>query len=264
MDSLELISRLPKKADYPTPLLFVHGAWHGAWCWDTFFLPYFAERGFDAHAISLRGHGKSSSKERLRWIRIKEYVADVVQIAQQFSQPPIVIGHSMGGFVVQKYLEQYYAPGGVLMASAPPKGVLRTTLAFGKRHPLVLLKTNLKMRLGPIVETPTLAREMLFSEEMPEATLSAYFNQLQDESYLAYIDMMGLNLPRPKRVKSPMLILGGTKDQVFTPQEVEQTAVSYNTAPHLFPMAHDMMLEEGWETVADTIIDWLHDINDEG
>ncbi len=260
MASLELISRLSKKADYPVPLLFIHGAWHGAWCWDEFFLPYFAERGFDAHALSLRGHGKSSGKERLQWVRIKEYVEDVVQIAQQLPQPPIVIGHSMGGFVAQKYLEQYFAPGGILMASAPPKGVLRTTLAFGKRHPLVLLKTNVKMRLGPIVETPALAREMLFSEEMDDTTLSAYFNQLQDESYLAYIDMMGLNLPRPKRVKSPMLVLGGTKDQIFTSEEIEETAVSYNTSPHLFPMAHGMMLEEGWQSVADTIAEWLHDI----
>jgi hypothetical protein len=30
---------------HPVPLLFVHGAWHGAWCWDEHFLDLFADKG---------------------------------------------------------------------------------------------------------------------------------------------------------------------------------------------------------------------------
>ncbi len=41
------------------PLLFIHGAWHGAWCWDEHFLDFFANNGFHAVALSLRGHGNS-------------------------------------------------------------------------------------------------------------------------------------------------------------------------------------------------------------
>ena len=57
--TLEILSRLPKERTTHAPLLFVHGAYTGAWCWDEYFLPYFAERGFEAHAVSLRGHGAS-------------------------------------------------------------------------------------------------------------------------------------------------------------------------------------------------------------
>lgn len=43
---LEVISHLPVGRAHPTPLLFVHGAYSGAWVWDQHFLPYFAKQGY--------------------------------------------------------------------------------------------------------------------------------------------------------------------------------------------------------------------------
>jgi len=57
---LEILSEKPKGTQKQKPILFVHGAWHGAWCWEKF-LPYFAENGYAAYAVSLRGHGNSES-----------------------------------------------------------------------------------------------------------------------------------------------------------------------------------------------------------
>ena len=54
------------------------------------------------------------------------------------------------------------------------------------------------------------------------------------------------------------VVLGGTDDQLVSPAEVQATARAYNTEAELFPhMAHDMMLEAGWEAVADRILKWL-------
>ena len=61
---LEIIARAPAAEPRPTPLLFVHGAWHGAWCWDEHFLGYCARRGYAAVALSLRGHGGSGGRGR--------------------------------------------------------------------------------------------------------------------------------------------------------------------------------------------------------
>ncbi len=112
--NLEVIKRAPQ--DYAagttgceicgTPILFVHGVWHAAWCWDEHFLPYFAEKGFTAYALSLRHHGKSQSTGSIRWIRGAEYVEDVAQVVEMIGQTPVLIGHSMGGYIVQKYLER--------------------------------------------------------------------------------------------------------------------------------------------------------------
>ena len=256
---LEILIREAVADARPTPLLFVHGAWHGAWCWDEHFLPYFAEHGYTSTALSLRGHGASEGNNKLRWSSITDYVNDVSQIASQFEQPPVLIGHSMGGLVVQKYLETHQAPAAVLLASVPPGGVTRTTLSIAGRHPLPFLKTNATLTLYHIIGTPELTREAFFSEKMPEEKLAAYHQRMQNESYRAFLDMMVFNLPRPKRVqKTPMLVLGGAKDTIFNPKEVQATALGYQTKAEIFAdVAHDMMLEDGWNTVADRILAWL-------
>ena len=50
----------PSNASQDNPiLLFVHGSYHGAWCWAELFQPYFSKLGYKSVAISLRGQGKS-------------------------------------------------------------------------------------------------------------------------------------------------------------------------------------------------------------
>jgi pimeloyl-ACP methyl ester carboxylesterase len=119
---LELIDKGSCSDTHPTPLL-VHGGWHAAWCWDEHFLDFFADNGYRALALSLRGHGGSSASKPIRTISIADYVEDVVTVAEGLPTPPVVIGHSMGGFVVQKYLETHQAPAGVMLASIPPRGL---------------------------------------------------------------------------------------------------------------------------------------------
>ena len=67
--------------------------------------------------------------------RSPDYVSDVASVADQLPHNPVVIGHSLRGFVVQKYLESSDAPAGVLMASAPPQGALKPSLRMMRRHP---------------------------------------------------------------------------------------------------------------------------------
>lgn len=256
--NLEIISKSPLAPNGSPPLLFVHGAWHGAWCWDVHFLDYFVQQGFNVHAVSLRGHGGSEGREKLRWMRVAQYVDDVVTAAERLPSPPIVIGHSMGGHVVQKYLECRVAPAAVLLASLPPAGALATTLRIARRHPVIFGKVNLTFSLYPLVATPVLAREYFFSEGLSDEKVQGYWEKLQDESFLGFLDMLALNLPKPQKVRTKMLVIGAEKDAVFGVDEVEATARAYNTKAEIFKgMAHDMMLEPQWQAVAERIVGWL-------
>ncbi|NUQ37523.1 MAG: alpha/beta fold hydrolase [Caldilineales bacterium] len=255
---LEIITAQPATPAYPFPLLFVHGAWHGAWCWQEYFLDYFAAQGFATHALSLRGHGNSPGRQHLRWTRLREYAQDVAAVAARLPAPPVLIGHSMGGAVVQQVLAQRPAPAAVLLASVPPAGVLATTLRIAARHPLLFAKVNLKLSLYPLVATSDLAREHFFCAEMPADQVAGYAARLQDESYLGFLDMLAFGLSRPPRGQTPVLVLGAAQDRIFYPPEVAATARAYHTEAVIFPdMAHDMMLEPGWQQVADHIIAWL-------
>ena len=143
-------------------------------------------------------------------------------------------------------------------SSAPPSGVWRTTLKIARHYPRHFLQTNLSLSLWPLVNAPELAQAHFFSANISPADLQTYFQQLHSESYRAFVDMLLLNLPRPKRVKAPMLVLGAANDTIFTPQEVKATATAYHTEATIFPnMAHDMMLESGWQQVADAICTWM-------
>jgi pimeloyl-ACP methyl ester carboxylesterase len=53
-----------------------------------------------------------------------DYLDDVQSATDSLGSQPVLIGHSMGGFIVQKYLAKRRAPAAVLMASIPPQGVL--------------------------------------------------------------------------------------------------------------------------------------------
>jgi hypothetical protein len=66
--------------------------------------------------------------------------------------------------------------------------------------------------------------------------------------------MMLFNLPRPSRVKTPMLDVGAANDTIFSPKEFKPSARAYRTQAEIFDdMAHDMTLETGWQRVADRI-----------
>ena len=255
---LEIITKVPRRARTGPPQLFVHGAWHGAWCWDVHFLDYFVQQGFHVHALSLRGHGNSEGREKLRWTRIADYVDDLVTVAERMDSPPVVIGHSMGGHVVQKYLERRVAPAAVLLASLPPAGAMSTTLRIARNHPFLFGKMNLTLSLYPLLGSAALAREYLFSDALSDDAVDAYWKQLQDESFRSFLDMLAINLPRPHMVRTNMLVLGAEKDAMFSVEEVEATARAYNTKAEIFKgMGHDMMLEPRWHLVADRMVGWL-------
>jgi alpha-beta hydrolase superfamily lysophospholipase len=186
------------------------------------------------------------------------YVSDVVQVVGQMERTPVLVGHSMGGMVVQKVLESNAAPAAVLLASAPPNGLIPATLRMAARHPLTFLKVTLTMSLAPVVCTPQLVQEAFFCADAPDETVRSCFDRLQDESFRAYLDMMGLNLPRPGRVETPLLVLGAVDDNLISPSEVEATARAYGTTAHMVPdTGHDMMLDDRWELVAEDILMWL-------
>ena len=50
---LEVLCHTPAGVARETPLLFIHGAYTGAWCWDECFMPWFAEQGYSCYALSL-------------------------------------------------------------------------------------------------------------------------------------------------------------------------------------------------------------------
>lgn len=259
---LEVIEKGREAATHSTPLLFVHGALHGAWCWDEYFLDYFAAQGFHALALNLRGHGASSTTTPLRNVSLADFVDDVATVADGLPAVPVVIGHSLGGFVVQKYLESHVAPAAVLFASAPPTGGRGVAFRASRRYPWLNLKSGITAKSLPVYGgTPKRSRSWFFSADMPEALVEQYTRKLQEESSRAAIQTL-FHRPRPDRINTPILVIGAGNDNLLSAKEVRATASTYGVEAHIVPdIAHDMMLESNWRTAADPIVSWLHELD---
>ncbi len=94
---------------------------------------------------------------------------------------------------------------------------------FLLRNPLSLLEAIFTLRTYPVVKTPQRARQVLFSQNLPEQLLLEYHAKMQVESFRAFLDLLGLSLVHPKRVKTPVLVLGGEKDWVLGPDTSRHT-----------------------------------------
>lgn len=239
-------------------MLFLHGSWHGAWCWAENFLEYFAANGFAAYALNFRGHGESEGGEHLRFVRVSDFVADVAAAVDMLPRPPIVVGHSLGGFVAQKYLEGRSLPGAALVASAPPRGLWHSLFGHIRRDPLAVFKSIATLSLWPMVANVDRARALFFSASTPREYALRYCSRLQDDAYLAYLDCLALDPVNVARISTPMLVTGGSLDLVIRPELVAATARAYGVEPIMFEtMAHDMMLEPDWRRLADAMLTWV-------
>jgi len=262
MSHLEIISRRPRGKTRPTPLLFVHGAFSHAGIWDVNFLSYFAELGYEAHAVSLRGHGESEGRFRLPWLSLTDYVTDLGDTVRRIGGLPVLIGHSMGGMVVQRYLRTGKARGVVLMASVPPYGLWDSTIGMAFRDPMLAHQLGLLMAFGPAVINIGSIRRAMLSDRVPDSELPRYEPLFQSESSRVVMDMLAFDpfswLPEPAL---PVLVLGAADDAFFTAPQVEATARAFGTRATIFPdMAHGMMIEPDWRLVADTIAGWLEGV----
>ncbi len=106
---------------------------------------------------------------------------------------------------------------------------------------------------------PDGARAMIF--QLPADDVVRYQRQLQDDSYLLFVDMLALDLVRRKRVcPTPMLVLGAEDDAMVGVAEVRRTGLAYGAHTEIVPgIAHDMMLDTRWEVVAERIVQWLEE-----
>ncbi|MDP2869698.1 alpha/beta hydrolase [Methyloversatilis sp.] len=254
---LEVITRRPAAATHATPLLFVHGAYTAAWCWDEHFLSYFADAGFEATALSLSGHGGSPGREFLDLLSLDDYVRDVLELIDGSEVPPILIGHSMGGMVVQKCMEVRQVSGAVLMASVPPQGLWASAVGLALRRPDLMSELNNLLNGGGT--SPEVLREALFAQPVSMERLQQMARRVQPESARVIWDMTLFDLPQPSRMRrAPLLVLGAEYDPIIPPSLTEMTARALDVEARIFPgMGHGMMLEADWRKVAQCVLDWL-------
>ena len=121
------------KAVAPTMVL-VHGAWHGAWCWQRL-APHLTKRGIALRTVELPSVGARSGQR----VDLSADAAAVSAIVSDLSGPVVLCGHSYGGMVIslaavgQAKIERLI----YICAFVPESGDSLTSIGGGKLAPWV-------------------------------------------------------------------------------------------------------------------------------
>ena len=234
-----------------TPLLFIHGGFHGAWCWAPF-LRFFTARGIAAAALDLRGHGGLSQGPAFIGTGVAEMAADVGEATQALGGAVILAGHSLGALVAMAAAEQVRPRGLVLLAPQPPANVQDVRLL--PPFPPDLL-------VAPPPEER--ARKWMFggAKDVGGDALGLYLARLCSESPAFLNDLYERRVQvDPAWVKGPVLCLSGGRDDspLHAAGQDEKIAAFYGAEfPQLPAAGHCLMADATRDTGAAVIADWL-------
>ena len=237
----------------PPPLLLVHGAFAGAWCWREHMVPWLRERGHRVSTVDLPGRRGGADAARLQDFTLTDYVDAVARVMADLAEPPVVVGHSMGA------LREPVA-GLVLLSSVPPTGLSAPAVEMALGDP-ELFGEVAAILAGEGGGSPEVLRRALFADTVAPAEAMGYLARFQSESRQAVLALHGVQAFNPLAYWwTPLLILGGAEDRLIGPAHVHWTATLLGRRAEILPgLGHAVMLEPGWIRVAERIHDWVGD-----
>lgn len=259
---LQMLGMAAREATRP-PILMVHGAYTHAGSWMRTFMPWFAARGHDVHALSLRGHGGSDGRHLIDAWGLDDYRADVERALAAIGRPAIVFGSSMGGLVVQRALAAGARPlATVLLASVPPGGLMGSVSRMALQRP---------QSLGSLLQVAFGTRdgrgllELLAHEPLASGRGDPVASLLGRESSRALWEMtwtpMGAASVPPSpaaRGDVPMLAIHGEQDLMIPADVLAEIGARWGAQTlRIAGVGHVPMIERRWRTVAGAIARWL-------
>jgi pimeloyl-ACP methyl ester carboxylesterase len=260
------------------PLVLIHGAWLSARSWEHF-SGYFGKRGFAVSAPEWpRKHGDveelRADAGELAGLGLTEIVDHYAQLIEALDEPPVLIGHSFGGLIVELLLDRGLGRAGVALSPAPPKGILVlpfSTLKSGapalahpsKRHGVVTL--TLEQFTYGFVNT--------FS---PEDAAAAYERYAVPETGRIFFEAGFANFTLHPATevdfsngqRAPLLIVGADQDHTVPASVARAQHKKYERSPaqtdylEFAGRPHLSMAGEGWDEVAASIDSWLDGVLD--
>ncbi|MFN3521097.1 MAG: alpha/beta fold hydrolase [Phenylobacterium sp.] len=246
------------------PVVMVHGAFCGAWVFDTFRKPFEAA-GHEVICPDLRGHAPDDPPQAVAGVSMADYASDIVGLCASLAEPPILIGHSMGGLVAQLAARRAALRALVLLAPSAPWGVMGSSIeeavtavglhALGPYWIQAIPPDKGLMLAYSLDRVPPGARRPVLERLRPESgravweTLNWWLDPLMTTS-------IGLRAPGV-----PALAMVGERDVVHPPPTVKQTAQRIGAEFLVLPgMSHWLPGEPGWEEVAEITLGWLETV----
>jgi pimeloyl-ACP methyl ester carboxylesterase len=256
-------------------ILLIHGMFMTPRSWEPF-RGYYEARGYRVLTPPwprMKGEVEDIRRDpsALNGLGTIEIVDHYENIVREQDQPPIIMGHSVGGLFVQMLLDRGLGAVGVGIDAAAPKGVLRLPWAQIRSLSPILLNPANNRRTVML----TFAQfRYAFANTLDDVEAMKVYqrNAIPVPGRLVFqAGLANLNPRAATRVnyrndeRAPLLLIAGSEDHTV-PASVDRSTFRkyrYSTAITDFKefpgRSHLTVAEEGWEEVAEYALAWAND-----
>lgn len=247
----------------------IHGMWGGAWYMENY-KNFFREKGYSCITPTLRYHDtdpEATPNPLLGTTSLLDYARDLEAEIRQMEEPPIIMGHSMGGLLAQMLGSRGLARALVLLTPAAPAGILALKPSVIKSFRSVLLKRGFWKK--PMRQTFAEATYSMLNLLPPEEQQTTYARFVYESGRAAAEIGFWLFDPHKaarvdeSKVRCPVLVISGAQDRITPASVIRQVARKYkavSTYKEFANHAHWVVSEPGWEEITEYIGEWLQHI----
>ena len=251
----------------PKTIVFVHGLHENADSWIEW-KRYFENSGYLCHAPDYPYHDGIPSSLRqhpsahLGNIRMRDVVKHYADFIDQLEDKcPILIGHSMGGLIVQKLIQEQKGSLGICISSASPKGVLTFKWSF------------VKSNIGVINPFKGNSLYCATRDWFHYAICNTLTRRESDEIYEKAVVPESRNIPRSSRLNDgkidftkshkPLLFISAEKDHIIPVGLNKKNVAAYKDKSSITAFkefkgrSHSICIQSGWQEVASYIEEWI-------
>ncbi len=247
-------------------IIFIHGMFLNPRSWEAW-QSFFTDRGWTNEAPAWPFHQGEPAALRddppaeLGDLTLSEVCVHFRDVLAREAEPPVLIGHSMGGLVVQKLVAEGRARAGVCVASVAPNRMMALDWSFMKN---VAAITNPLAGHRHYTMTAQLFYDNFANTLSERESSIAWERYAMPESRQVLRDALGAEGEIDvEREHAPLLFIGAEEDRIIPDSLVRRNAHAWTDArshSEYRPFSgrgHFLCTQPGWEEVAGTVANWL-------
>lgn len=254
-------------------IVLIHGFWVTPRSWEHW-VTHYEQRGYRVIAPAYPGfdvevEALNADPSPIEALKVPEVIARLSGIIRGLDEPPILIGHSAGGVMVQLLLDKGLGAAGVAINSAPTEGVVVVPLTQLKStFPVLKNPANIHRAVGFTHEQWHYAFTNTFTEDESRRTYERY--HVPASGNVLWGSILANVIPGRQDTyvnyhnedRAPLLFIAGEKDHLMPPAVQRSNASHYKAKNTLTEVkefagrAHLLPAQQGWEEVADYALEW--------
>lgn len=250
-------------------IIFIHGMFQNAKSWDNWVI-YFMAHGYNCIAESWPLHEgeprelRTNISPALGDLRLKEVVDKYADLIAATDRGAILIGHSVGGLIVQSLINKGLGSMGICISSVAPNRMLTFDWSFFRNSISI---ANPFMGDEPFLMSPEGFHQNFCNTMTEDASNAAFDQTATHDSRNILRDCMLADGEMDLAISNkPMLFIAAEKDEIIPPELNEKNAKAYKEDladyKEFSDRGHFICGQPGWQEVVDYTAQWLHSKNE--